>query len=256
MNGALRVLEHNAIVYRRAWRGSIFVSFVSPLLFLTAMGVGIGSLIARGPTRSVGGLSYLAFVAPGVLSAATMQTAFSEMAYPILGKSRWLHTYDGMLATPLRVRDLLAGEIGWLIIRLTTVAAIFFLVMTLFNTVHSTLAPLAIPVGVLNGLAFGGPMLAFSAAQRTDMGFAVIGRFVVTPLFILGGTFFPLDRLPVVAQDVAWLTPLAHGVTLARSLTSGTATLSSSTLHLAVLVTYAVAGIAIARLTFERSLAQ
>lgn len=255
MKGALLVLEHNAIVYRRTWRGSIFVSFVSPLLFLTAMGVGLGSLIARGPNHSVGGLPYLAFIAPGLLLVATMQTAFSEMAYPILSKTQWLHTYDGMLATPIRVRDILAGEIGWLIIRLATVASIFFAVMVAFGAVHSAQAAAAIPVAILNGLAFGAPMLAFSAAQRSDIGFAMIGRFVITPLFILGGTFFPLQQLPGAVQSFAWLTPLAHGVTLARSLTSGTATSGAILQHLAVLALYAAAGIVVARFTLQRRLA-
>jgi lipooligosaccharide transport system permease protein len=256
MRGALLVLEHNAIVYRRSWRGSIFVSFISPVLFLAAMGVGLGSLVARGPAHSVGGLPYLAFIAPGLLAVATMQTAFSEMAYPILSKTQWLHTYDGMLATPIRVRDILAGEIGWLTIRLVTVASIFYAVMVAFGAVHSAQAVAAIPVAVLSGLAFGTPMLAFSAAQRSDMGFAVIARFVITPLFILGGTFFPLERLPAVAQSIAWVMPLSHGVTLARALTSGTATVGAGLQHLAVLAVYVVAGGVIAHFTLERRLAE
>src|SRR2546429_3094027 len=124
MRGALLVLEHNLILYRRTWKGSIFVSFVSPLLFLAAMGFGLGSLISRGPVRTVEGVSYLAFLAPGLLAATTMQTAYVEATYPIIAKIQWLRTYDGMLATPLTIGNVVAGAISWLAFRLTLVATI------------------------------------------------------------------------------------------------------------------------------------
>ena len=162
MTGAVRVLEHHLTVYRRTWKGSMFVSFASPILFLAAIGVGLGSLIARGPVHTVGGVSYLTFLAPGLLAATAMQTAFVETTYPVMAKIQWLRTYDGMLATPITVRAVLGGEIGWLVIRLATSAFAFFLVMLIFGTVHSALALLMIPVVVLNGLAFGAPIFAFT----------------------------------------------------------------------------------------------
>ena len=112
MTGALRFLEHHAVLYRRTWKGTIFVSFVSPLLFLAAMGLGLGSLISSGPVRTVDGVSYLAFLAPGLLAATTMQTAYVETTYPIIAKIQWLRTYDGMLATPLTIGNVVAGEIS------------------------------------------------------------------------------------------------------------------------------------------------
>src|SRR5438132_1276698 len=90
MTGALRFLEHHAVLYRRTWKGTIFVSFVSPLLFLAAMGLGLGSLISSGPVRTVDGVSYLAFLAPGLLAATTMQTAYVETTYPIIQGIAWL----------------------------------------------------------------------------------------------------------------------------------------------------------------------
>src|SRR5437588_10128462 len=104
MIGTWRVLGRRLVVYRRTWRGGMFVSFASPILFLAAMGIGLGSLIARGPVRTVGGVSYLAFLAPGLLAATAMQTAFVEETYPIMAKLHWLRTYDGMLATPHTIR--------------------------------------------------------------------------------------------------------------------------------------------------------
>jgi lipooligosaccharide transport system permease protein len=256
MTGILRVLEHHLWVYRRTWRGSVFVSFLFPILYLLAMGIGLGSLISRGPTRTLDGVPYISFIAPGLLAATTMQTAFSETTYPIMNRAYWLRTYDTMLATPLQIRDLLGGEIIWLIFRLTQVAAIFFVVMVVFRTVHSPLAPLSILAATLTGLAFGMPVMAYAAGQRRDTGFAVIGRFIVTPLFVLGGTFFPIDRLPVVAQDVAWLTPLYHGIALSRDLTVGGASAPASAIHLGVLAAYVAVGVVAARLTFRRKLSQ
>ena len=255
MTGALLVLEHDILVYRRTWKGSIFVSFVSPLLFLIALGVGLGNLIAHGPVPTLGGVSYVSFIAPGLLAVTTMQTAFSMTTYPVLYKTLWGRTYDAMLATPLKVGDLLAGEIGWIIVRLAIVASAFFIVMTIFGTVNSAAAALAIPAAVLNGLAFGAPVLAFSATQRNDLGFTVIARFIVTPLFILAGTFFPISRLPSVVQAIAWLTPLAHGVALTRGLTVGGGT-SVAALHVAVLLGYALVGFTVAGFALHRRLAR
>jgi len=253
MTGTLRVLEHHLLVYRRTWKGSVFVSFVSPILFLGAMGFGLGSLISRGPSRTVDGASYLAFLAPGLLAATAMQSAYVEATYPIMARIQWLRTYEGMLATPIGVLDVLAGEFGWLALRLALGSCAFFLVMLLFGTVHSGLALLAIVVAVLTGLAFATPILAFTATQRKDTSFPFIGRFLITPLFLLGGVFFPIHQLPQLVQGIAWLTPLAHGVALARGLLVGQAPPSAG-LHLAVLLAYAAIGVVVARVTLQRRL--
>jgi lipooligosaccharide transport system permease protein len=254
MTGALRVLQHHLVVYRRTWKGSVFMSFVSPVLFLAAMGVGLGSLISRGPVRTVDGVSYLVFLAPGLLAATAMQSAFVETTYPIMARMQWLRTYDGMLATPIRVLDVLAGEFGWLVVRLALGSCAFFLVMLLFGTVHSWLGLLAIFVAVLTGLAFGAPIFAFTATQRTDTSFPLIGRLLITPLFLLGGVFFPIHQLPQLVQGIAWITPLAHGVALTRGLSVGVLTLSAG-MNLAVLLAYAGVGIIAARITLQRRLA-
>lgn len=253
MSGALRVLEHNLIVYRRTWKGSIFQSFLGPVLFLTAMGFGLGSLISRGPSRTVEGLSYVAFLAPALLAATAMQTAFVETTFPIMARIQWERTYEGMLATPLRIFDVLAGEFGWLALRLGLGSVAFFLVMVLFGTVHSALGLVAVLVAVLTGLAFAAPILAWTATRRTTESFALIGRFLITPLFLLGGVFFPIHQLPQVVQGIAWLTPLAHGVALARSLSAGVLA-PSAAIHLAVLLIYAAVGIGAARITLQRRL--
>jgi lipooligosaccharide transport system permease protein len=253
MSGAWRVIEHHLMVYRRTWKGSIFVSFASPILFLAAIGIGLGSLIARGPVHTVGGVSYLAFLAPGLLAATAMQTAFVEETYPIMAKIQWLRTYDGMLATPLTIGSVVGGEIGWLAVRLAIAAITFFLVLIIFGTISSIAAILVIPIAVLNGLAFGLPIMAFTANQHKDKGFPTIGRFVITPLFLLGGVFFPIQQLPGVAQAIAWLTPLAHSVALSRSLAIGGVDRAAA-LHLAVPLIYVIVGAVAAAITMRRRL--
>ena len=195
-----RVLEHNLMVYRRVWHGSVLGSLISPVLFLAAMGIGLGGYVNRGGAGALGGVSYLAFLAPGLLAAQAMQTAAFETTYPIMGKIVWDKLYDAMLATPLTVRDLLAGELEWLVVRLTIVCSAFLGVAVVFGAVRLPLGLLALPVAVLTGLGFAAPIMAFSATQRQDSAFNVIFRFGITPLFLLSGTFFPLDRLPAVVQ--------------------------------------------------------
>ncbi len=253
MASAVRVLEHNALVYRRVWRGTIIASFISPILFLTAMGIGLGGLINRS-AGGVGGVGYLQFLAPGLLAATTMQTASVEATFPIMAKVYWEKTYDGMLATPLAVLDVLIGEVGWLLARLTMVATIFFSVLVLFGVSRSPATALAIPAAVLNGLAFGAPIMAFAATQRSASNFSVLQRFVIMPLFLFAGTFFPVEKLPGLIQAIAWLTPLAHGVALTRGLTLGTLALGPALLHAAVLALYAAAGTAAAAFTLHRRL--
>lgn len=253
--GSLKVFSHHLTLYRRVWKGSVFNSFLSPALYLGSLGIGLGSLISHNRLAALGGLSYAAFVAPGMLVSAAMLTGSSESMYPIMARVQWMRTYDAMLASPLGISDLVGGEFLWQLFRLTTVSTVFFLVMLAFHTVASPLGVLAIPVGVLTGLAFSLPIMAWSALQHLDSWFAVVYRFVITPLFILGGTFFPISSLPVFVQPIAWITPLAHGVALARALTSGTPRLAPALLHLVVLLVFAVAGLIAARITFKVRLA-
>lgn len=253
MPAAAHIFEHNLIGYLRTWRGTLLVSFIGPVFYLTAMGLGLGGLVNRS-SGGVAGVPYRDFLAPGLLVATAMQTAALEMTYPILAKVVWWKTYDAILATPLKVRDLVVGEIAWITARAGLVAAAFFAVMEVVGATHSPLGPLAIGAGVLTGVAFGAPILAFSATQIRDSGFAALNRFVITPLFLFAGTFFPLDRLPLALQVIAWITPLAHGVALSRGLTLGTLTPGAALLHLLVLALYITAGTTAAVILLRRRL--
>ena len=214
--GGARVLQRNLLVYRRTWRGSLFGSFLTPLLYLTAMGIGLSQLMARGGTDLLGGVPYLDFLGPGILASSCMQTASFESTYPIMGKISWRKNYEAILATPIEVHHLLIGELGWIAFRLTTMATVFMIVLTLFGIPRSPLALLAIPAAVLSGVAFAAPIIAFSATRHNDSGFAALFRFIINPLFLFSGTFFPVSQLPDAVEWVAAATPLYHGVALVR----------------------------------------
>jgi lipooligosaccharide transport system permease protein len=213
---AARVLQRNLWVYRRTWRGSILGSFLTPLLYLTAMGIGLGTLVTTSGRASFEGYAFVHFLGPGILAATCMQSAVFESTFPVLGKIAWRRNYEAMLATPLDVRHVLAGELLWIGFRVLTISSVFLVVLTLFGIPRWPVAILAIPAVILMGLAFSSVIIAFAATQRNGEGFSWVFRFVINPLFLFSGTFFPLTQLPAAVQWVAALTPLYHGVALVR----------------------------------------
>ena len=247
-----RSLGYWAYQYKRTWRSSITTSFLYPVLYLAAMGVGLGSLVDK-HIHSVEGVTYLQFVAPGLLAATAMQIGSNEAMYPVMAAIKWFRTYFAMLATPLRVVDVLKGHLGWIAVRLTLVSGIYLGVVAAFGVVRSPMAVLAVPAAVLTGLAFAAPIAAFAATQDKDVGFTSLYRFVLIPLFLFSGTFFPISELPGWLQPVARATPLYHGVALCRGLVLGTTTVGSLW-DVAYLVVLVAGGYAVARRTFARRL--
>src|SRR6185369_16971413 len=253
-----RVVEHRWTQYLRTFRASLFTSFLNPVLFLLAMGVGLGTYVDRSgsATAALGGLSYLQFLAPGLLAATAMQSAAFEATFPIMGGLTWQKTFHAMYATPITPRDIVVGNLVWIAVRLAMIATIFTVVMTVFGAAASPLIVLAIPSAVLTGMAFAAPIAAFSATQRTPEKFNAVFRFGITPLFLFSGTFFPISNLPAAIQPIAWLSPLWHGVELSRALALGTIGQAPelAIAHVAVLVTIVVLGTVWAFRTIERRL--
>jgi lipooligosaccharide transport system permease protein len=232
--------------YRRVWRASIFSGFLSPLLYLGSLGFGLGSVVdGNGPGR-IGGVSYLAFVAPGILAASAMQTAFSESTWPVLGATSWQRQYHAQLASPLTTTDVFTGHLAFVGFRIVLGASAFLIIGTLLGAFSSAWVILALPVAVLCGLAHAGPVMAFSVAQETDSGFSLLYRFAMMPMFLFAGTFFPLDQLPLGLQVIGWLTPVWHGTMLCRDLALGAAGSLASLGHLAYLAAWVAGGVALA----------
>jgi lipooligosaccharide transport system permease protein len=240
--------------YRRTWRGSIYSSVLNPVLYLGAMGLGLGSLVDKHGVTSLGGVSYLVFLAPGLMAAEAMQTAIGESTYPVLGSVKWRGTYKAAAATPLRPSDILHGHLLFTAMRLAMNALIFLIVMTAFGATRSAWSILLVPVAVLIGLAFATPVEAFAISRKSDQGFALLFRFGMIPLFLFSGTFFPVSQLPAGIRWVAYVTPLWHGVALSRAIALGDATAGATLIHLAYLVVFAVVGLVLAQRYYVRRL--
>jgi len=217
------------------WRMSVFSTLVTPVLYLTAMGLGLGSLVNHSHRASLGGVSYLEFLAPGLLAAAAMQTAAAEATWPVLGSIKWIGTYKAMLATPLGVRDIALGHLLWMALRITLTATVFAAVIVLFGAAPSAGIVLAVPAAVLTGMAFAAPIAAYSASVDRDVALASLMRFAIMPLFLFSGTFFPVTQLPPAIRWIAYMTPLWNGVALCRGLSLGHFSAVSATVHVAYL---------------------
>jgi len=239
--------------YKRTWRSSIFTSFLIPVLYLTSMGVALGSLIDK-HSHGVDGVTYVAYLAPGLLAATCMQIGANDTMWPVMGAIKWTRVYLAMLAAPLSVYDVLLGHLAWVAARIGIVVSIYLAVMAAFGTVYSAYAILALPAGVLTGMAFGAPMAAFSATQDKDSSFSTVYRFVVIPLFLFSGTFFPISQLPHLLQYLAYATPLFHGVALCRDLTLGQVHGWVDVGHAAYLSVWVGAGYVLCRRTFAKRL--
>jgi lipooligosaccharide transport system permease protein len=252
---AARPLEFFFAQYRRVWRGTVVSSVVTPVVYLLALGVGLGSFIGD---VTFGGTTYdyVEFVAPGLLAATAMQVAAFESSWPVLSAIKWSRQYHAMLATPLRVRDVLVGHQAWIALRVLMTATIYLVVIAVppFDGVRSWWGVLAIPVAVLVGLAFSAPIAAWGARTQLDTSFVAIFRFVILPMFLFSGTFFPVSRLPLVLEVVAYATPLWHGVNLCRQLTLGQIHTASALASVAFLLSWIAVALAVAHLTYRRRL--
>jgi lipooligosaccharide transport system permease protein len=252
-----RVVEAHALVYRRTWRGSVISTFFSPVLYLLAMGIGLGSLVDQGAGQAdLGGLSYLAFLAPGLLVATAMQTGAGDGSWPVMAGIKWTKTYHATLATPVGVRDLVVGHLGWVGLRLTFVSVVFVAIMAAFGAVESWVGAAAVVPAVLTGLAFAAATTAYAAYLDSDTGLSTLFRFGIVPMFLFSGTFFPIAQLPDWLEPLAKIVPLWHGVELARGWALGIPTTWSPLIHIGYLLLWIVAGTLVAFRTFTTKLRQ
>ena len=251
---AVRELRFWLTDYRRTWRGSVISSVLGPLLYLGAMGAGLGSLVNRHAHAALGDVSYLAFNAPGLLAATAMQTAFGEGLYPVLGSVKWVGNYFAAVTSPLRPADVFRGHLLFVTLRLTMNCGVFLGVIAAFGAARSPLVILSLPAAVLTGLAFAPALMAWAVTRTRDTSFSVLMRFLMIPLFLFSGTFFPITQLPAWLRPVAYVTPLWHGVELCRALSLGTAGLAGAGVHVGYLLALAVAGFAAAQVAYARRL--
>ncbi|CAB4708617.1 MAG: ABC transporter [Actinobacteria bacterium] len=241
--GAARLFDYWAIAYKRTWKGSAISSFVTPLLYVLAMGVLLGGFIDGDPDQLEGATSYLAFVAPGMVAAQAMTTVFGEVTYPVMGMIKWHKSYFGMTASPLGVPEVILSHLGFVLFRVALTCAVFLAVMAPFGVFESVPGVLAaFVVQLLIGAAFATPIYAFSAGLKDESAFSIVFRLGMIPLFLFSGAFFPIANLDGWMEALARLTPLWHGVDLTRMLVLDTVDWSMVAIHVAYLVALTALG--------------
>jgi lipooligosaccharide transport system permease protein len=216
---ALRLLERNVTAWRGVW--VVFLSvLLEPLLFLLSIGVGVGALVGDVTLADGSTVSYREFVAAGMLAASAMFGPVFDTTFNFFVKLKYVHLYDGVLATPLRPVDVVRGELAWAVLRGSVYALAFVATMVVMGLVRSWWAVLTVPVAALIGYAFGGAGLAVGTLMRSFIDFDWV-NIALQPLFLFSATFFPLARYPEAVQRLVQVTPLYQGVLLERSLILG-----------------------------------
>lgn len=237
----------------RGYASSAFItSIANPVVYLLALGVGLGSLVPQG----VQGVDYLVFVAPALLAMSAVFVANEESTYQILVGFKYRPIYVAMHQTPLRGVDIVAGHVTFVALRMAATALIYFLVIVAFGGISQWSALWMVPIAAMTGLAIGSAIMAYAATITTDRGqLPMLYRLVFVPLFLFSGTFFPLEQLPIWLQPIGWISPLWHGAEWGRVVSYGHVEPSWLTvLHGVYLGVWIVVGVVLAVRTFTRRL--
>jgi lipooligosaccharide transport system permease protein len=259
LTGTTRVFESELVGYRRTWRGSVISTFLQPILFLSAIGLGLGAQVDAGRGTESLPIPYLEFLGTGLLAAAAMQTGAGDGSWPIMAAIKWRKTYHARLATPITVAENVFGRVMFVTARLALMLTVYTIILALFGAIDIWPGVLGIPPAILTGLAFNAPVIAYTAQLESEAGLSSLFRYGIVPLFLFSGTFFPVSQLPDWLEPIAFLTPLWHGVELVRKLTLPDATDPvvsdmSMWVHVGFLVALVVAGLALAIRLMERRL--
>lgn len=216
----MKVWQRNLIVYRKIWKIVFIPPLLEPLFYLVAFGIGLSVLV--GNVRYQGlEVSYIRFIGPALLAINIMYNAFFETTYTSFVRMYFQKTYDGMMATPLSLEEIMTGEIFWAATKAVIATAIMQGVISLFGLIRYPEGLLVLPLAFLGGMAFGSIGLLFTALVKGIEMFNLPVFLFITPMFLFSGTFFPLENLPEWAQKLAAVLPLTHMVRLVRGLSFG-----------------------------------
>ncbi len=214
---AQRVWWREFIAWRRIYKTSVILNFGEPFLYLVAFGFVLGAYVRLGASQS-----YVAFVAPGLLAVTAMNAVTFDSLFGAWNKMHEKRIYEAMVTAPLTPQDVVLGEFFWQATRALLYGLTFAVVMLILGLIRSPWALLVPFVLLIMGPLFAAPALAWSAwMDNFDYLFYYIG-LLITPMFFFSGIFFPLDRLPELARDLIWLSPLYHAATVCRALVDGT----------------------------------
>jgi lipooligosaccharide transport system permease protein len=211
------VWQRHWTVYTQLYKTSFALNFAEPALYLVAMGLGLGAFV-----KEIHGQPYIKFIAPGIIASSSMFAAVYECTYGTYIRMTFQKTFDAILATPVNLDDLVAGELIWGATKSVIFGITITIVIALFGLVDSPLIVLAIPLIFLCGLIFAEISVIFAAIVPGIDSFSYFYTLFMTPLFLFSGIFFPLDAMPRVVTDIAVLTPLYHLVNICRAFSAGT----------------------------------
>lgn len=231
---ALAIWRRNLLVWRKLIGPSLLINFGEPFIYLLGLGLGLGLFIGE-----MSGLPYLTFLASGIVASSAMNTASFEGMYSVYTRMVPQRTYDSMLATPIDVDDIIAGEMLWCATKSTIASTAILLVASLLGAIYSLSAVLAVPAAFLIGLCFAGPAIVMSAFSRSYDFFSYYFTLVITPMFMLCGVFYPISSLPGWLQGAVQVLPLTHAVALVRPLVAGQQP-GQPVLHILILLAYAL----------------
>ena len=246
--GALAVWRRNILVWRKLLVPAILMNFGEPLIYLLGLGFGLGRFVGE-----MSGMSYIAFLSSGVIASSAMTTASFEGMYSVFTRMVPQKTYEAILATPLEIDDILAGEMLWCATKSLFSGMAILAVAALLGVIGSWQVLWVIPVVFLIGLCFAGPALIMSSLAYNYDFFNYYFVLIVTPMYILSGVFYPIESLPASVQGAVQFLPLTHAVILTRGLVAG-AELPQPLLHLAVLLLYALVSYSIALVLVRKRL--
>lgn len=231
------VWRRNLLVWRKLAFASILGNFGEPLLYLLALGYGLGAFVGH-----LGGMSYISFLASGTVCSSAMMTASFEATYSAYTRMRPQRTWEAILATPLDIGDVLLGETAWAASKSLMSATAILLVAVGIGAARARLALLALPVAFLTGFSFAAMAMVVTTRARSYESFMYYQTLLLTPTLLLSGVFFPTARMPAVVRLLGDLLPLSHSVALVRPLLGGVAPTMLS-LHLGVILAWAAAGL-------------
>lgn len=216
MMGALRVLNRHMRVFYQTWRHNLMFNVVEPLLYLSAMGFGLGAFV-----QEINGMSYIQFIAPGMVALSAMYSATFECTYGTFVRLHYEKTFQAMLATPVTVKDVVLGEILYGTIKCVMFGTVILGVVAALGQIQSAYA-LAIPLLlVIHGLVFAVMALCYTAVTTSIDYLNYYITLVILPFFLFGGLYFPVNALPQWVQAINWINPLYHTVEVCRSLALG-----------------------------------
>lgn len=213
---AFRVWQRHLTVYTKLYKSSFALNFAEPILYLTAMGFGLGAFVPH-----IKGMPYINYIAPGIIASSSMFAVIYECTYSTYVRIVFQKTFDAILATPVNIDDLIAGEMIWGATKSVIYGTTIIIVISLFGLVPSALVVLVIPLLFISGLLFAEIALIFVAKVPGIDSFNYFYTLFMTPMFLFSGIFFPLDSMPPIVTKIAWFTPLYHMVNICRSLALG-----------------------------------